>query len=138
MSVKCFQTVSGVRVYLPPTEMLPLSLTMQVRGILLFGTLEYRDLPNGCPCRTFISRDIITFYRWTLFGHNVAQKSTKCCKWPLWPISSKSSEHVHSQTIRARKLNCLENVHSTPCVKCHVSHVTYHMSYFMCHISQFV
>ena len=44
-------------------------------------------------------------------------------------FSSKSSEHLHSQTVRARELTIWENVHITPPVPCHVSCVMCHKSY---------
>ena len=47
-------------------------------------------------------------------------------------IAKISSKHLHSQTVRTRKLKFLENVHPH-----HVSHVTCHMSCVTCHISQF-
>ena len=39
-----------------------------------------------------------------------------------------SKKHSHSQTVIVRDLNLKENVHSPPCVTCHMSHVTFHMS----------
>ena len=50
-------------------------------------------------------------------------------------FSSKSSKHLHFKTRRARAQKFRENVHSPPCVTCHVSHVTCHMSRVTCHMS---
>ena len=44
-----------------------------------------------------------------------------------WPFVKISSNHIHSKTVRARKLKFWEKVHLPPPVICHVSHV-------MCHI----
>ena len=55
-------------------------------------------------------------------------------------FSSKSSQHHKSQTVRARKLKCWENVHPPPCVtfqvsrvRCQVSGVTYHCRWRVCY-----
>ena len=40
-----------------------------------------------------------------------------------------SSEHLHSQTIRARELKFWENVHPPPCVTCHMSRVRSQVSW---------
>ena len=52
-----------------------------------------------------------------------------------WSFSSKYSKHHNSQT--ARELKFWENVHPTPSVMCHVSHVsvTCHMSHVTCCMS---
>ena len=39
------------------------------------------------------------------------------------------SEHLHSQTIRAREMKFRDKVHLPPLVICHISHVICHMSY---------
>ena len=44
------------------------------------------------------------------------------------------SKHLHSQTVRVRKLKFLENVHHHPPVTCQVSGVSCHMSGVRCHI----
>ena len=46
-----------------------------------------------------------------------------------------SSKHLHSQTVRARKLKFWEKVHLPPPVTCHMSHVACHMSHVTCHMS---
>ena len=52
---------------------------------------------------------------------------------------SKSSLYHKPQTVRAKDLKFLENVHPTTChishATCNVSHVTRHMSHITCHIS---
>ena len=53
------------------------------------------------------------------------------------PISSKSSKHLHSQTVRARELKFGEKVHLPPHVMCLMSHFTFYMSHFTCHMSHF-
>ena len=50
-------------------------------------------------------------------------------------FSSKSSEHLKSQSIRARDLNFWHNFHHLSCVMCHVSHVMCHMLCVTCHLS---
>ena len=52
-----------------------------------------------------------------------------------------SSEHLHSQTVRARELKFWKKVYLPPsvmchmsCVTCHVSHVMYHISCVTCHM----
>ena len=54
-------------------------------------------------------------------------------------FSSKSSEHLQSQTVRARELRLWENVHITPLssVMCHMSRVPCHMWRITCHMSFF-
>ena len=47
---------------------------------------------------------------------------------------SKSSRHGQSQAVRAKKLKFLRNVHPSPCVTCHMSHVMCHMSRVKCRI----
>ena len=42
----------------------------------------------------------------------------------IHPLVQIFSKHCQSQTGRARELKCLENVHLTLCVMCHMSHVT--------------
>ena len=46
-----------------------------------------------------------------------------------------SSKHLHSQTVRARKLKFSKKVHLPPPVMCYLSHVTCHMSHVTCPIS---
>ena len=46
-----------------------------------------------------------------------------------------SSEHLHSQTVRARELKLREKVYLPPPVMCHMSCVTSHVSHVMCHMS---
>ena len=48
-----------------------------------------------------------------------------------------SSVHLHSQTVRARKLKFLEKVHLSPPVMCKVSHVMCHVSHVTSHVSHF-
>ena len=50
-------------------------------------------------------------------------------------FSSKSSRHLHFQTVWARDLTFLENVHLSPSVTCQMSIVTCHMSHVKCHMS---
>ena len=50
-------------------------------------------------------------------------------------FSSKSLRHVHSQTVWARDVAFLENVHLPPCVTCHMSQVMCHMSHVICRMS---
>ena len=42
-----------------------------------------------------------------------------------WPVSSGSSKHQYTQTVRAKELKLLENVHPPPCVTSQVSGVKY-------------
>ena len=49
--------------------------------------------------------------------------------------TQRSLKHHNSQTVRARELIFLENVHPTPCVMCHMSHVTCHVSGAACQVS---
>ena len=51
------------------------------------------------------------------------------------PFVQTSSKHLLSQTIRARDLTFLHNVHHPLCVTWHVSYVTCHMSGVRCHMS---
>ena len=53
-------------------------------------------------------------------------------------FSSKSSEHLHSQTLRARELTFWEKFHLNPPVTCYVSHVMCHMSCVTCHFFIYV
>ena len=52
-----------------------------------------------------------------------------------WPFSSRSSEHLHSQTVRARELKIWDEVHLPPPDICLMSHVMRHVSCFMCQVS---
>ena len=56
-----------------------------------------------------------------------------------WSFSSKSSKYHNSQTIRARDLTFLDNVHHMSCVMfmCHVSCVMCKVSPVTCHMSNF-
>ena len=40
-------------------------------------------------------------------------------------VALSDKAHIHSQTVRARKLKIGEKVYPTPCVTCQVSHVTF-------------
>ena len=71
---------------------------------------------RGCSTNTFVIHSFI---------HSLTNSS----------ISSKSSGHLHSQTIWARDLKFRENVHLPPCVTCHMSRVTCHISCVTCHVS---
>ena len=50
-------------------------------------------------------------------------------------FSSESSKYRKSQTVRARKLNFLENFH--PPTTCQISHFTCPVSHVTCHLSHF-
>ena len=47
-------------------------------------------------------------------------------------FSFHSSKHHYFQAVRARELNCWENVHSPPHVRCHESHFTCQVSHVTC------
>ena len=50
-------------------------------------------------------------------------------------LSWESSRHLHTQTIRARYLTFLLNIHHPLCVTWHMSYVTCDMSSVRCHMS---
>ena len=50
-------------------------------------------------------------------------------------LSSQSSRHHKSQTVRTRDLNFWEYVHPPPCVTSHMSGARCHVSGFRCHMS---
>ena len=53
-------------------------------------------------------------------------------------FSSKSLKYHKSQTVGARELTFLENVHPPQHVTCHMSHVTCDVSHVMCHVSNVI
>ena len=98
------------------TKDFPLYKTFNVS----FGFFQKLAFKKICNNRSF-------YQNWCSWG---------CSKLPLslitWlresSFSWKSSKHLHSQTVRARKLKFLENFHFPPCVTCHMSHVICAMS----------
>ena len=69
----------------------------------------------GCSMNTFVIHNFI----------NSFIKSSFC---------SETSRHCPSLTVKAGELTFWENVHLPPCVTCHLSHVTGHVSCVMCQV----
>ena len=90
---------------------------------------------------TFTSEIMMQFYNYFIFNRPgvagaVLQTASSLIKWVSQSsFSSRYSQHHDSQTVRARELKFWENVHPTPCVMCHLSHVTCHISPVTCHLS---
>ena len=66
------------------------------------------------------------------------KRARKCQNRQLYlclPFSSQSSNHHHSQTVRARELKFVEDVHHPPRVTCHMSRDTCHLSFVRCRMS---
>ena len=81
------------------------------------------SLSRGCSTNTFVTYSLFNSFA------------------PL-TFSSKSSNHFHSQIVRARELKSLEKIHLPPPVTGHVSHDMCHMSCVtsrvsrdICHVS---
>ena len=77
---------------------------------------------SAVSCQTQCSRVNTFVIEW--FIHSFIEPS----------FCSESSRHCLFQTVKGGELKFLENVHLTPCVPCHVSHVTCHLSGDTCHM----
>ena len=97
----------------------------------LLGTLDLRPRGNlRIPCtfrHLWDTLELKVFNR--LFYKHLCHYLSQCS------FSSQSSRHHKSQIVRARELNFWENVHPSPCVTCHMSHVMCYMSCVTCHVS---
>ena len=79
----------------------------------------------------------------------VSKRAERCHKWQksvrkiqegslyqCSPFSSQSLKHHHCQTLKARELKYLDDVHPPPRIPCHMSNVTCHLSRVTCRVSQ--
>ena len=66
---------------------------------------------------------------------DVYQTQWVICSFSHSSLVETSSEHLHSQTVRARKLKFWEKINLLLPVMCHMSCVTCHVSCVMCHVS---
>ena len=111
--------------------MLKSVITKQMK-ILVNDSTQRKDKPNRfLRLRTPKLEGIFHFFSATFYQTQCSRavKKTSITDWfSHRSFASKSSKHHNSQTIRARDLTFLYNVHHVSRVMCHISPITCQMS----------